>query len=240
MLTISAAMGESVVFSTALDAVKAPPSAAMVREEQALKDSQPNQRTSSPSATSAMEWPGISTGLPWSSKRPSRAPRITVMQIAAMPPSKWTTPLPAKSTTLKWSLSQPCGDHTQCATNGYITPDTTKLSMQNASKRIRSARGPEMMVPAAAWNVHSKKKKMYLLLLMRKNSSSPTNSLPPPSSPPNAKAKPYIHHDIMAMQGDTEFLSKMFLVFFTRTLPTSKLKNPHCMKNTAAAPGMSQ
>ncbi len=74
---------------------KSAPTAASV--EPALKPYQPNHRMNTPSAPRVSEWPGMARGLPLSSYLPIRGPMIETATSAATPPTRWTTPEPAKS-----------------------------------------------------------------------------------------------------------------------------------------------
>jgi len=62
-----------------------------------LKPYQPIQRMKVPRTWKGVDWPGIGTGWPASSKRPMRGPMKIAPQSAATPPVKCTTPEPAKS-----------------------------------------------------------------------------------------------------------------------------------------------
>lgn len=72
-------------------------------EKQTILDLHPNQSKRVPLACRAMECPGISFGFERASptefsKRPFRAPQMYEAISAVLPPVKWTTPAPAKST----------------------------------------------------------------------------------------------------------------------------------------------
>lgn len=75
---------------------------------------------------------------------PRRGPRMTVPTNPQVPPSKCTTPAPAKS--LKpMTLSQP-PPHTQAAATGYMKPVIRKAKNMYVSTKVRSARLPATMV----------------------------------------------------------------------------------------------
>ena len=61
------------------------------------KTTHPNHKKKNPRVTSTVEWPGMLLGLPFSSNRPIRGPRITAPTNAPVPPTMCTTPEPAKS-----------------------------------------------------------------------------------------------------------------------------------------------
>mmetsp|Transcript_9779 Transcript_9779/g.21801 ORF Transcript_9779/g.21801 Transcript_9779/m.21801 type:complete len:200 (+) Transcript_9779:636-1235(+) len=99
------------------------------RTEPGLKPYQPNHRKHVPSTTRVAEWPGMSTGSPFESKRPMRGPTRIAPHMPEKPPTMCTTAEPAKSMKPQLSKgvpkvssrqypSQPGDDHTQCTTTG--------------------------------------------------------------------------------------------------------------------------
>ena len=97
--------------------------------EPALKPYQPSQRIIVPSTWSTCEWPrmwiaGPRRPLTVIAKRPRRGPMIAAPTRAAVPPTAWTTPEPAKSMTPLRKASglptdsHPASHHTQWTTTG--------------------------------------------------------------------------------------------------------------------------
>ncbi|KAL8137218.1 hypothetical protein V2J09_003219 [Rumex salicifolius] len=102
----------------------------MLENEPGLNPNQPNQRRKVPRTTRAALWALMGTGLPLASKRPTRGPSMREPQRPATPPTRWTTPLPAKSMAPEpkrgsdeAGLRRPAGDQTQWATTGYTKPE---------------------------------------------------------------------------------------------------------------------
>ena len=93
-----------------------------------MKPYQPIQRMKVPRTWKGVDWPGIGTALPFSSKRPMRGLMMNAPQRAATPPVMWTTPEPAKSrqpprmvldlSPVKAPERKPLEHHTQCTTTG--------------------------------------------------------------------------------------------------------------------------
>ena len=105
--------------------------------EPPLKAKNPNMRMNAPRAARGTECPLKST---WTSffpgwNLPMRGPRKAVPTKAAVPPNRWTTPLPAKSRYAMFTvwllcvISNPCPNHpselhAQCVTTGYTKPSS--------------------------------------------------------------------------------------------------------------------
>ena len=68
------------------------------RVEPALKPNQPKASRRVPNMTMGMWWPKMGRGLPWGSYLPRRGPSIQAMTSDRVPPWRWTTEEPAKST----------------------------------------------------------------------------------------------------------------------------------------------
>jgi hypothetical protein len=68
------------------------------RVEAALKPNHPNSRMNVPRRAIGMWWPGRARGVPSFANLPMRGPSTRAPASAAMPPTAWTTPEPAKST----------------------------------------------------------------------------------------------------------------------------------------------
>ena len=89
----------------------------MARVEPALKPYQPSQRIIVPSTWSTCEWPrmwiaGPRRPLTVMAKRPRRGPMMNAPTRAAVPPTAWTTPEPAKSMTpLRKASGLPTDSH---------------------------------------------------------------------------------------------------------------------------------